>query len=415
MMKKGAKDPFRIALYGMDSHTSKTMEMYLKGPCRGVAVVVSEAEADIDMIDADHYKAKDLLETRRAATPKRPIILLSLENLKIDKTFFIKKPVNVARIEEVLAKIEAEAAPRKVVANTVKTAPLPPANIAIAKQAMAETPNRTLIDVYAKKSSNIKPAVHKEPQKAAKHQSAMQQNEGGFTAFLGTLSHIDFDDRVQLLSACYDPRHFFLAYVQSAYQTAYLQAKVLQLNSIWKSLFIFPESQKIWLDANDKQLQAFAGVAINKSTGNLALLTANMALTVDLSMDKFQDMQAFLWKLALWTSKGRFPVMLDIHHPVYMESWPNFTRLVITPDALRITALLIQAPKAPIEIARILNIKPQYVFVFLSACHTVGLLKQSERQADTVIAPEPKPEPKPATKTKNQGLLSKILSKLRGA
>jgi hypothetical protein len=409
-MKKGSHTPARIALYGMDDRTSKTMEMYLKGPCRGVAVVVRETEADIDVIDADHPRAKDILEARKAATPNRPIILLSLQNLQIDNTFFIKKPVNVAQIVDVLGKIKAATAPRKAFFNPVKAAVATPEPVEPVKQAPPEAPRKMAMDVYAKKPAGAKHVDTSEQQKTAKHQSAVQLNEGGFTAFLGTVSDIDFDDSAQLLTACYDPRQSFLGYVQSAYKTANLQSRALQLNSIWKPLTIFPETQEIWLDADDKQLRAFAGMALGKSAvGSMVLMAVDNAKAGERAMDKFQNMNTFIWKLALWTSKGRFPIGLDIQRPVFLVTWPNFTRLVITPDALRMAALLVSAPKTPLEVASVLKVKPQYVFAFISACHALGLLRQSERQVDTVIAAEP---PKKST---NKSLLSKILGKLLGA
>lgn len=409
-MKKGSQTPFRIALHGMDSRTCKTMEMYLKGPCKGVAVVVDDTQADIDMIDADYPSAKDLLEARKVATPDRPIILLSLQSLQIDNTFFIKKPVNVAQIMDVLAKIKAATAPRKVAAEAVKTAKISPAPIEPITRTTEDNAHKMAIDVYAKKSPGVKHVDSQEQQKTAKHQSAMQLNEGGFTAFLGTVSNIDFDDNAQLLTACYDPRQSFLGYVQSALKTAKLQSRTLQLNSIWKPLLIFPASEEIWLDADDKQLRAFAGMTLGKDAiSNMSLVALDSVNAAGRGMDKFQNMNTFIWKLSLWTSKGRFPIGLDIQRPVFLERWPNFTRLVITPDALRIAALLVHTSRTPLEVASILNVKPQYVFAFMSACHATGLLKQSERQVDTVIAAEP---PRPAP---NKSLLSKILGKLRGA
>lgn len=407
-MKKSSHTAAQIALYGMDDRTRKTMEMYLKGPCRGVAVVVGEAEADIDVIDADHPRAKDILEVRKATTPNRPIILLSLQNLQIDNTFFIKKPINVTQIIDVLAKIKVATAPRKTAKVTETSSPAVP--VEPVKQAVDETPRKMAMDVYAKKPAGVKHVDSGEQQKTAKHQSAVQLNEGGFTAFLGTVSNIDFEDSAQLLTACYDPRQSFLGYVQSAYKTAKLQSRALQLNSIWKPLIIFPESQEIWLDADDKQLRAFGGMTLGKDAiGSMVLMAYDSAKAVDRAMDKYQNMNTFIWKLALWTSKGRFPIGLDIQRPVFLERWPNFTRLVITPEALRMAALLVSAPKAPLEVASLLKVKPQYVFAFISACNALGLLRQSERQVDTVIVAEP---PK---KSANKSLLSKILGKLRGA
>ncbi|WP_020481943.1 hypothetical protein [Methylomonas sp. MK1] len=409
-MSKPNKTPFRIALHGMDSRTCKTMEMYLKGPCRGVAVVVDDAEADIDMIDADHPKARDILDARKAAAPGRPIILLSLQNLQLDNTYFIKKPVNVEQITAVLDKIKAVAEACKSVTERTKIAQVAPKIPDVPEPPKDETPKKMTMDVYVNKAKAPNSGDSAEHHKASKHQSAMQLNEGGFTAFLGTLSDIDFDDEVQLLTACYDPRQYFLGYVMSAYKTANLQSRVLQLCSIWKPLTIFPENQEIWVDADDKQTRAFAGMPLGKgSVGKMILTAVDSTTAIQRAEDKFQDMGAFVWKLAIWTSKGRFPIGLDIQRPVYLERWPNFTRLVITPDALRIAALLVQAPRTPLEVAGLLHVKPQYVFVFISACHAIGILKQSERQVDAVIAVEPTKKPK------NEGLLSKILNKLRGA
>ncbi len=392
---------YRIALHGMDGRTCKTMEMYLKGPCRGAAVVVSADEAQIDMIDADHVKAREILDQCKAATPGRPIILLSLQTLQIDNTFFVKKPVNVEQILGVLDKIGA----------LLKAPEIEPAPAPVATQQRLVVSPKTTLDVFVKPVKPTKPLDNAERQKTAKHHSAVQLNEGGFTAFLGTLADIDFDDEVQLPTACYDPRQFFLGYVQSAVKTAGLQVRPLRLSSIWKPLYIVPEQHEVWLDADDKQLRAFAGVAFKSGTaGNMSLSALEpAAANQERDPEKYQDVAGFIWKLALWTSKGRFPIGLDIRRPVFLLHWPNFTRLVITPDALRIAALLVKTPTAPVEVCRVLNVKPQYVFAFISACHALGLLRQSEREADAVISP-PVPE-----RAKNQGLLHKILSKLRGA
>jgi len=409
-MNKATKTPFRIALHGMDSRTCKTMEMYLKGPCRGVAVVVDEVDANIDMIDADHPKARDILDARKTAAPNRPIILLSLQNLQLDNTYFIKKPVNVEQTLAVLDKIKAVAQTPKANADTTKMSQALSKTSEVPEQPKVESPKKLAMEVYVNKPKATKAAASSEQHKAGKHQSAMQLNEGGFTAFLGNLSNIDFDDEAQLLTACYDPRQYFLGYVMSAYKTANLQSRVLQLCSIWKPLTIFPENQEVWVDADDKQTRAFAGMPLGKgSVSNMMLTAVDIATTVQRAEDKFQDMNAFVWKLAIWTSKGRFPIGLDIQRPVFLDRWPNFTRLVITPDALRIAALLIQAPRTPLEVASLLHVKPQYVFVFISACQAIGILKQSERQVDAVIAVEQTKKPK------NEGLLSKILNKLRGA
>jgi hypothetical protein len=99
--------------------------------------------------------------------------------------------------------------------------------------------------------------------------------------------------------------------VLSAIKVSVHQGSAYQLNSIWKPLLIFPDTRQIWLDADDKQLRAFAGIEQNKiHTGNIGLMPIDaLATAVAKDPDKFQDMDSFIWKLALWTS---IPVILFI-------------------------------------------------------------------------------------------------------
>ncbi|WP_347989807.1 hypothetical protein [Methylomonas sp. AM2-LC] len=418
MIATAEQIPLRIALFCMDNRFSKTMEMYLKGPCHGIAVVVTEAEAEIDMIDADHSNAREILEFRRAYAPKRPIILLSLEDLlcEINNTFFIKKPVTVSQIENVLSKIKGDTRPffSKVTHQSASPAAGTAYPVATATvQAMADEPKKMAMEVFVhKKSVNNSEALPPESHRNVRQQSALELNEGGFTAFLGTLTDIDLDDLTQLHTASFDHREYYLSFVKAAFDSAIRQNRVLKLMSVWKPLLIFPEQRQVWVDAQDKQLRSLACMKMSREfSSNVAFYKHDTTFNYsDMPPDWFVDMDAFLWKLTLWTSKGRFPVELDLKRPVYLHRWPNFTRLVITPDALRITALLCETPRMPLEIASILNTKPKFVFVFLSACFFLGYLGQSKPEPSIKFDALPSVQPeKPKT-----GLLSKILKKLRG-
>jgi len=128
-------------------------------------------------------------------------------------------------------------------------------------------------------------------------------------------------------------------------------------------------------------------------------------------LGKFQEMNAFVWKLACWTSKGRYPAILSISEPIYLKQWPNFTRLVITPHAMRIASLLVVGPRSMLDVIKVLKVKPQYVFIFVSAAYAIGILGLAKRQADQTIAAEV-----PAIKSvQKKSIFSRILNKLRGS
>jgi hypothetical protein len=405
-MKRKSKIPIRIALYGMDERAAKMISMYLQGPCKGVAEVVDEADAEMDIIDADFVRAKDELEQRQSKTPERPIILFSLEELNVEGTFFVKKPVQASELVAAIYQAYASITEGKTkIINAEKSEVKKQIESAPALDQQNPAPEI----VIKKKQAGEKHTDSEEIKKTSKHRTAMDLTEGNFSAYLGHIEGIDFSDIKQVRSASFNPKDFFLGYVQSAYRVARNKGRVLQLNSSWKPLVIFPHSHEIWLDANDKQLRAFAGLSINNKSGAGMSLSSSGLETSGFNnkMESFYDLDTFVWKLAIWTSKGRYPDCIDIDRPVYLSCWPNFTRLIITPHALRIAALLIVEPVTLLNIADSLNIKPQYVFVFISAAIALGIAGQAERQADQITAPEE------IKKVKAKGLLSKILGKLR--
>ncbi|MFK5948163.1 MAG: hypothetical protein QM500_05275, partial [Methylococcales bacterium] len=332
-MKNKKLIPLKLALYGMDNRAYKTMCMYLKGPCKGIASVVDESEAEIDLLDADHIKAKDLLDELKARVPNRPLIILSLEELSIKGAIYVKKPVETLTLVAALKQAKANL----TVDGSKKNKVIPKPEII-----QKETKN-----VVKEELPVTKQIDKEEKKKVSKHRTAMDLTEGSFSAYIGNVEGVDFTDSEQVFKASYNPKGYFLGFVQAGLKVCKAKNRILQLNSGWKPLIIFPHSQEIWLDVEDKQLRAFAGVAISKNGSKAMSLTPidHEKFKLQQKMEGFYDTDHFLWKLAVWTSKGRYPNTIDINKPVYLMQWPNFTRLVVTPHAMRISALLIRGPR----------------------------------------------------------------------
>lgn len=369
--------PVKVALYGMDPRSQKTMTLYLKGPCHGVGIVVEDADAEVNMIDADFPSAGEILQNCQSRYPLRPVVLLSLQPLQINGTYFVQKPVNVERLVAVLSKFKHQAKPS----------------------------SQPQYAVAAKEKTGDE--VIKPPEQAKKR-VLYEGNEGGYASFLGLLPGVEFNNAEQIVKAGFDPKLYYLNYVMSACKVACNENKAFQLRSIWKPLLIFPDTRQVWLDADDKQLRAFAGVEQAKGfAASIGLSLLDETVRRNLAPDKFQALEVFVWKLAIWTSKGRFPSFLPPEQPVNLKHWPNFTRLLLLPDALRIASLLVRDARAPLEIIDILQARPQHVFAFISACHSLGLLESGERRGSHAVAAQSPVE------SKKHSLLSKILHRLR--
>lgn len=397
-MSENNKKPLTVALHGMDDRSCKIMMMFLQGPCRGAAMVIDDDEADIDIFDGDTPASKKLLSQHLEAERQKPTIVLSLHDFQYEGVLQIRKPVKTDAMLSALNEAKI------LLANFAKKKGQKLAALATVEAEEEEEPESEtqLLKTYV--------IDQDERKKTSKHQTAMRFDEKGFQAYIGSLSDIDVNDPAQFANASYDPKDYFQGYIQSAFMVCRAKGQIMQLQSGWKPIMIFPHTHEIWLDADDPQLRAFAGIKLNPSSASKMAISPANAQTMGLggSLDKFQSMDAFLWKLACWTSKGRYPHLIDYSQPVYLKSWPNFTRLLITPHALRIAALLIQGPRTLTNVARVLDIKPQYVFVFASAAYALGLMGQAKREADNLVQ---QPEVKSG---KGQGLLSRIMNKLRG-
>jgi hypothetical protein len=403
-MSDNQTKPLQAVLHGMDGRTYKTMVMYFQGPCKGAAVVVEDTDAEVDIVDADFAIGKEALDKIKEKSDLRPVIVLSREEIKLENIIYVEKPIRLA------AMLEAFEQARLVIEKKGLIKPVP-ASSATAIESATTTKTETSLETKKRLSDSD------ESKKTAKHKTAMQLDEGSFSTFIGIIPGIDFNDQEQVIKASYSPKNYFQGYVVSAIKVAKEKHRMLQLNSTWKPLLIFPHSHEIWLDADDKQLRAFASLEMNKATGSKLTITAVNPTTAGVGgkLDRFHDADAFVWKLAVWTSKGRYPHAIDIHRPVFIKQWPNFTRFLITPHALRITALLINGPRTMLNLSEVLEVKPQYVFVFISAAYALGLVGQAQRKSDELFAPPPVETVKKESSPSSKGLLSKILGKLRSS
>ncbi|MGR9052037.1 MAG: hypothetical protein ACU84J_05260, partial [Gammaproteobacteria bacterium] len=293
------------------------------------------------MIDADLPKGRARLQKKLEGKQERPLIVLSLHDINDDRVLFVKKPIKTDEMLSALAHARQRISDAKF------------ANVRSAPDFTKGTLDKDS-DTHGKTDEKLTETEEETPHlkrysadlsersKTSKHQTAMLLDEKGFTALMSGLQSINIDNLEQVKVASYNPKDYFQGYVQSAYLIAGSRGQILQLNSGWKQLFIFPHSKEVWLDADDKQLRAFAGIVIKKSnTQKMSISALKPKAVTNQSLDKFQTMDGMLWKLSCWTSKGRFPIQFDIEHPVFLKHWPNFTRLMVTPHALRIAALLI--------------------------------------------------------------------------
>ncbi|HYE37696.1 hypothetical protein [Methylocaldum sp.] len=386
--------PLRLAVLGMDERTAKLFKMFLQGPCRRQAVIVEDGEeAEACMIDMDARRATELFDRERQTHPERVLVLLSLNDCASSpEAVFVKKPVQAQGMLHAIGRARQILEGRK----SRKT-----------EKADAETQPASLRTVAVPEKSD-----------GSVSKVAALLDEQSFMSYLGVRDDIDPADPKQAAAAHYNPKDFLQGRFQSACALALSRQQALRVETPWKPLVVFPQTRRIWINADEAQLRAACAIPMTNlahmDIGGSRAATDLKAMAIDaaeeqLDPDRLIPLDAFLWKMAIWTSKGKLPADVSLEHEVTLKYWPNLTRFLLIPHTMRIAALLHHSPHTACEAARILGIRQQYVFAFISATHALGLIEQQPKQqiARAEFQPSAKPEPE------RTSFLGKILKHLK--
>jgi hypothetical protein len=254
----------------------------------------------------------------------------------------------------------------------------------------------------------------------------MLLDEQGFKNYLGHRDDIDPSKADQLASAFYDPKVFLQGHVQSAVKVALSRNEPLRLETPWKSITILPQQGMIHIPADEAQVRAACGIPFRNIIGvDIDAVALQQAINIKpVSPEEMEEvlnakddlvrLDTFLWKVALFTSKGRLPKGVDITQGFFLKRWPGMTRLMLPPHAMRIAALLTQKPYSLFDAAQKMGIRQQYVFAFVSAAHALGLVGQQMVPIELEQSPTPETaKPAPAERPERQSLFKKILSRLK--
>ncbi len=118
----------------------------------------------------------------------------------------------------------------------------------------------------------------------------------------------------------------------------------------------------------------------------LSVAEERAAMTRLESYSDVEPVTAMSWKLAVWTARGQLPTNTDPYARYYLRCWPNFTRLLVIPHAIRIASLWVREPMSLIFISEQLEIAPADVFTFYYAAKSIGLAGAAKREDDYLFA-----------------------------
>jgi len=407
--------PVKIAALGMEQRTYSTLQLFFHEHCKDSYVLVEENSADISIIDMDGFQAHRMLEEHKKHYPDQPSILISLSHDKAYDAVYIRKPIILKALSSALLKVSSALLKERLQQPVTKAPVLktPAVEIAPQRPMMANTP-KAAAPLLLK---NVAHDPHKtvKPVKSGSKHFNQYRYSANFLTEDTDLEHINTrlaenfnpDNPIQTAKFQYQPEQTLQGYFQQAYFTALQKQQNVLLRGVWRPITILYKSKQLRVEKNFRHLYALSGMLFDKSDVSITVLDNSLDCEPGLH-ETVLPAEPFLWKLAMRTSRGRVPTNTNFTAPIKLIRWPNFTRTIITPHALRIAALWARQPTSLMDTASYLAVPLQHVFMFYTAAVSLNFVApvMTEKSHSTAALP-------PVKRHRYRKIFQNLLERLR--
>lgn len=370
----------KVYVLGMDERSLNMLSFFFQKFCHGQCEISNQKDADVFFINMDGVNADKHLENFNKNFSTYPLITTSIRTLDMDNHYFLRKPMVADHLLTILDEIRNKLSNVKIVSK-----PQESVNIEVEEKED---------DLEQKKSTG---------------HAGQLLNEQDLVEFVGNKEDIDLTKSNRHEHLFFDMEASFLGIFHRAYLRAKQEKSIIKVTGMWRPITLFPNENKVYVDLTDRQLQAICVVTLKEEQRDeikTEVIRPQAAARECKHRDNFRDLELFIWKISLWTSRGRLPKDTPLDMPVYLKCWPNFTRLIVTPYALRITAYWLSSPRTIINLADSLAIPQRYIFSLFTACYISSIAGIAKRESDILISSAKTQD------TSRQNFFSRIMNKL---
>ena len=397
---------------------------------RGAGLLVNESVAEAVLVDMDTDDAAQCLAAYRQRNPARPALLLArIPPAAAPGDEVLLKPVVIRDLLRALQHLR-EALERYADADGYQhadTVALPgrPAAIEDAVSA-AVTPDETRAGagieqgeveytptvVVARRSLAAESSSLDAPGETASKYAASAGEIARWADLCGSREDVDPHDDEAVTGLWLSADGLLLPRLAAAARQAIEGQRALEVHAGRLKIVLDGAGDHAWADNDAASVRALC--AGGPVAGDMTVVPAGKPKAVLLNRSgnptaHWPTVESAVWQVALWTYRGQLPAGTSLDERVYLSRWPNFTRLVELPHALRIAAVWVEQPMALAATAALLGLPQRYVFALYGAAHALGLSGPARRGADHLF------ETPPAMLVPHRPLLGRLVRRLRAA
>lgn len=401
----------RVFLLGLGEQLQNSLNFLFDSTYRGEYVFVKQ-DADFSIVDIDNYDGKKLLRDHHSENPSQVIILLSVKEMEVQSDaniVYLRKPFSK---EQMVTAIEQASNKAKVLA---ETSSIPPSEGLIQQDSEQVIQHA---DQNQETAARTEPIADVAPHAA--HPAHVEHRPYVGNIQKATLA-ISKEDMLQILENNdgamavsadeeleYSPQRYLSGALLRAYRRAAKNGCQLRLKVRDCAILLDPIKKQAWLDMDKIKAQSLASIPLEK--GWIEQMLLDKGQTSEPLPGSAISIEALIWETALYGARGRLPKGTLLDCPVKLKHWPNFTRVLLFPEAMRISAMFSEHTYSLTKTAELLRIDVRCVYSFYSAAYALGLV--SICQPDKTITEKPIRE-KPLAAPRKRNLFNGILKRLK--
>ncbi|MGD8912440.1 MAG: hypothetical protein PVJ68_06835 [Candidatus Thiodiazotropha sp.] len=388
--------PLGIALLGVNERDRARMELFIDHHWSSNCLLVAEEYADLCILDIDGPEGKKLLKQLQDCHAEIPLIVLSVHDTDINDALHLRKPLSgdllKSTIDDHMTALLHQSPTEKVPAFMPEPEPIP----------KKRSESRRELN-----PSSVKP---KKNTRRAWLPNAVTQARI-IRGSCGLSDSIKLRNLSRSNKLYYDPSKHFQQVLKSAIEQCRAKARPLRVNlPDEKYILLLPETNIALTNLSDSKLRPRCLMSIGSHQIHIDYPSDYESDSIQADTQTPQDIDSLLWKVTLWSARGRLPLGTDIDTTIVLRQWPNLTRLMAFPHFLRIAALWVKTPLSLNKTTELLNIEARYVCAFFSACYALELIQFLSTTEDAAALDSNQKE-----SVAPKGLLRRILRRLRVA
>ncbi|WP_415884527.1 hypothetical protein ACMXYX_08005 [Neptuniibacter sp. QD72_48] len=312
-------------------------------------LVVSASDRLVQQIEADIREQEEQLKRELEAEKAKHEALLAKKKAK--KLMLLKKK----KLEE--EKRLQEAKKKKLAAEKAKKL----------KQKLLD--NKKKKELLAKREQEAEKALQDKSVKASQELTKEQ-----ILQCCGNAADADLTRPDERRSIFFNPEGSLLVKMTEAVDLALKLDQPVEITGLPGQMLVFPDQRLFYMTFSDEFLNQLALTRFGY--GELEIEPKGDFQLEDKTKHLAERIESLIWKVALWTSRGRLLNGMDPEKLMQLTVQPDFESFQAIPDCYEISEVWSGQPMTALDIVRILDVPQRVVFAFMCGAYSLGWFQE---------------------------------------